>query len=230
MRLAVALGTTEWAANGAPLIWGTDVKSDVAQDDPAVSAQAMDEAELVEQAQHCPQAFGPIYDLYYGKILGYIYRRTLDAGVAEELTSNTFFQALRALRHYEHRGHFAAWLYRIATNEINLYRRNAAHRHESNHQWQAELDRIWFVSPNPGTEEEVEEKMRSFAHLHAAVERLPEKYRLAISLRYFEAMPYAEIGEVMGKRLGTVKSLVHRGLKLLKRHCQHEPKSEGLLP
>ena len=72
--------------------------------------------------------------------------------------------------------------------------------------------------------------MRAFAHLHAAVDRLPEKYQVAISLRYFEAMSSPEIAEVLGKSLGTVKSLIHRGLKLLQRQYQHEPQQEGLLP
>ena len=206
------------------------MKSEVAEDDTAVFTPSVVEADLVEKAQNCSQAFGPLYELYYGKILGYIYRRTLDAEVAEELTSNTFFNALRALPQYDHRGRFSAWLYRIATNEINAHRRTTSHRRESNHRWQAELDRVWFVSPNHGAKEDVKEKMRAFAHLHAGVDRLPEKYRVAISLRYFEAMPYAEIAEVLGKRLGTVKSLIHRGLKQLK--CQYEPElqEEGLLP
>jgi RNA polymerase sigma-70 factor (ECF subfamily) len=178
---------------------------------------------MVEEAQKSPEAFGPLYDLYYGKILGYIYRRTLDAAVAEELTSNTFFQALRALPRYDHRGHFSAWLYRIASNEINAYRRTASCRRENNNRGLVDLDRVWFDCPNLTSEENVKEKMRAFAQLHAAVDCLPEKYQVAISLRYFEAMPYAEIAEVLGKRLGSVKSLIHRGLKLLKRRYQHEP-------
>ena len=72
--------------------------------------------------------------------------------------------------------------------------------------------------------------MRAFARIHAAVERLPEKYRVVISLRYFEAMPYAEIAEVLGKRIGTVKSLVHRALKQLKRQYQPELQEEVLRP
>ncbi len=72
--------------------------------------------------------FGGLYELYYSKILSYVYRRTMNAALAEELTSNTFFKALRALPEYEHRGHFSAWLYRIATNEIKAHRRTASSR------------------------------------------------------------------------------------------------------
>ena len=81
---------------------------------------ASDEAELVERARTQPEAFGHLYDRYYGVVLNYVFRRTLDVALAEELTSNTFFNALRALGVYENRGKFLAWLYRIAGNEVRL--------------------------------------------------------------------------------------------------------------
>ena len=90
-----------------------------------------DETELVERAKTEPQAFGQLYELYYSRILNYIYRRTLDVALAEELTSNTFFNALRALPGYDNRGKFGAWLYRIAGNEIRLNWRAKRNRRES---------------------------------------------------------------------------------------------------
>jgi len=212
------------------MVPGPDVKSDVVQFDAAARPEIAEEAELVERAQALPRAFGDLYDLYYGKILGYVYRRTLDAAVAEELTSNTFFKALRALPEYAHRGHFGAWLYRIATNEIKVHRRTTSSRRESGLKWREELGRVHFACPGPGGEEDAEEKMRTFAQLHEALRRLPEAYQVVISLRYFEAMPYAEIAEVLGKRLGTVKSLIHRGLERLKRQYRREPREEGFSP
>ena len=84
-----------------------------------------DEGDLVERAKTQPEAFGHLYDRYYSVVLNYLYRRTLDVAFAEELTSNTFFKALRALGGYESRGKFLAWLYRIAGNEIRLNRGTA---------------------------------------------------------------------------------------------------------
>ena len=92
------------------------------------------------------------------------------------------------------------------------------------------MGRVCFASGGPDGEEDVEEKMRTFAQLHEALGRLPDRYQAVISLRYFEAMPYAEIAEVLGKRLGTVKSLIHRGLKRLKRQYRHDLQEGGFLP
>ncbi len=206
------------------------MKHDFARDDSAAHPQNVDEAELVERAKTSPPAFGPLYELYYGKILCYIYRRTMNAVLAEELTSNTFFKAFRALPRYDHRGHFSAWLYRIATNEIKAHRRTASSRHQSNHPCPEDLGRVYFASQQPSEDDDVEEKLWAFAQLHEAVCRLPDRYQVVISLRYFEAMPYTEIAEVLGKKLGTVKSLVHRGLQRLRRQYRHQLQEEGSSP
>ncbi len=179
-----------------------------------------DEAELVERAKTQPEAFGHLYDRYYSIVLNYVFRRTLDVALAEELTSNTFFNALRALGGYENRGKFLAWLYRIAGNEIRLNWRARRKQHEGEALWRAELGRVRFATdPATGTEE-VEEQARQFARLHEALGRLPERYQTILALRYFESLSCEEIAEVVGTKVGTVKSLIHRGLEQLRRQFQ----------
>ncbi len=64
--------------------------------------------------------------------------------------------------------------------------------------------------------------MKLFKSLQESLDSLPEKYRVVLTLRYFENFKYNEIAQILGKRVGTVKSLVHRGLRrlrtLLKEH------------
>ncbi len=183
-----------------------------------------DEAELVERARTQPEAFGHLYDRYYGVALNYVFRRTLDAALAEELTSNTFFNALRALRSYENRGKFLAWLYRIAGNEIRLNWRARRKQHEGEARWRAELGRVRFAPDRViATEtEEAEEQARQFARLHEAIVRLPERYQTILALRYFESLSCEEVAEVAGTKVGTVKSLIHRGLKQLRRQYERD--------
>jgi RNA polymerase sigma-70 factor, ECF subfamily len=188
---------------------------------PAVeSGPCRDETDLVERAKTEPQAFGQLYELFYSRILNYVYRRTLDVALAEELTSNTFFKALRALPGYDNRGKFGAWLYRIAGNEIRLHWRAQRNRRESDCRWREDLDRVRFAVDQAVSVADAEEKMRQFARLHDALDRLPERYHAALALRFLEHMSYDEVADVLGKKVGTVKSLIHRGLERLKRRFE----------
>ncbi len=181
----------------------------------AVPLGADDEAELVERAKTDPAAFGELYEMHYSAILNYLYRRTLSVAVAEELTSNTFFKAMRGLPEYRSRPgiRFCAWLYRIATNEVGMHWRSVGARGVSqvlpgDDDW----SRITFVWPETESPEAARAKQARFAVVHRALGRVPGLYRTALTLRFFEGLPLEEIGAVLDKPVGTIKSLVHRGL------------------
>ncbi len=181
------------------------------------------EDELVRRAATDPDAFGRLYETYYSRILNYAYRRTLDIAVAEDITSNTFFKALRGLGKYRSGGSFAAWIYRIATNELKMHwRSQARHRSADGSARQAELARIYFAPADPETPDEIAEKLAAYVQLHEALGRLGERYRTVLVLRYFEGLKIDQIARVLSKRTGTVKSLIHRGLKRLRAQIESE--------
>ena len=80
-----------------------------------------------------------------------------------------------------------------------------------------------FASDQAIAAEEVEEQARQFARLHETLRRLPERYQTILALRYFESLSCEEVAEVVGTKVGTVKSLIHRGLKLLKTQYEGDP-------
>src|SRR4026209_143759 len=81
-----------------------------------------EEEVIVLQAKTDPEAFGRLYDAYYQPIFGFLYKRTGNAEVPKDLTSETFFQALKNIRRYEQRGKpFKAWLYAIAVAQAGTY-------------------------------------------------------------------------------------------------------------
>jgi RNA polymerase sigma-70 factor (ECF subfamily) len=188
-----------------------DSRSDVA------GASCPDDDQLVALAKTHPQFYGDLYERYYGRILNYAYRRTLDVAIAEEITSNVFFNALGGLPNYEHRGKFGAWLYRIAGNEIRLNWRAKRRRPDDNANWRADYTRVRFAANRAATAEEIEEQAQQFAKLHEALCRLPERYQSVLALRYFEGLSYEEVADVLEKKIGSVKSLIHRGLERLRR-------------
>jgi len=191
----------------------------------AIAAQKPSERKLVEEAKTDPAVFGQLYEANYERILNYIYRRILNLTIAEELTSNTFFKALRALPTFHSRGvPIQAWLYRIAGNEIKAHYRADKKRRKLSQVLFAEhdLDRVQFNSAQAEEKDELQDKIRRYALLHGAISRLPERYQTVLVLRYFEGLKLEQIVQVLGKRIGTVKSLIHRGLARLRKIIHNE--------
>jgi RNA polymerase sigma-70 factor (ECF subfamily) len=177
------------------------------------------ERELVERAKNNAEAFVELYDQYYSQIFGYVLKRTASIEVAQDVTSEVFFKALKNLRQFRWRGvPFSSWLYRIATNEIANY-------FTKNKPWQSSLEEVSnsINFSDPSTEAEIpqaEAELRrheDFLTLHENISKLKLKYQEVIVLRFFEDKQLKEIGEILGKREGTVKSLLHRGLEKLRK-------------
>jgi RNA polymerase sigma-70 factor (ECF subfamily) len=173
---------------------------------------------LVERAQNDAEAFGELYDEYYTRIFGYILRRTASVDITQDITSEVFFKALKNLGQFRWRGvPFSSWLYRIAAHEIaNYFRKSQRHP-----VFPGEVTDLANAS-NPSAETELPQaeaelrKHEEFLDLHENISRLPLKYQEVITLRFFEDKQLREIGEILGKKEGTVKSLLHRGLEKLR--------------
>ena len=167
------------------------------------------EKELIKKAQKDPEVFGQIYDKYYYKILGYILKRVSILEIAQDITSETFLKALKKLWQFRWRNvPFSAWLYRIANNEIAGYFRK-------NKQKLISLEKVSgsVIACNP---KEKLERHQDFLILQQKILKLPIKYQEVIALRFFEKKQIKEIAEILGKKEGTIKSLLHRGLEKLK--------------
>ncbi len=177
------------------------------------------EKELVCRAKNDTQAFGELYDEYYNRIFGYVLRRTASIDVAQDITSEVFFKALKNIKNFHWRGvPFSAWLYRIATHEItNDFRR------KKRRQLLAEEVANSIGASNFSAEAEIAQaetelqKHEGFISIHKNISKLPIKYQEVITLRFFEKKQLKEIGTILGKREGTIKSLLHRGLERMRK-------------
>ncbi|MBS3899158.1 MAG: RNA polymerase sigma factor [Dethiobacter sp.] len=180
------------------------------------------EKDLVARAKHCPEAFGWLYDQNYSAILNYCIRRTGDVELAQDITAETFVKALKNIGRYEWRGSsFSAWLYRIAGNELTSYYRKGANKTVSleylresqgfDPSSQAELEEELIAA------EEQLARFQEFLSCRQKISQLPIKYQEVITLRFFACRSLKDIAEILGKPEGTTKSLLHRGLKKLRR-------------
>jgi RNA polymerase sigma-70 factor (ECF subfamily) len=180
-----------------------------------LSEDLQQEQALVEAAQHDPEAFGALYERYFARIYNYAYHHTGDQAQAEDVTAQTFKQALENFEKFEWRGvPLGAWLYRIASNVIVGQHRKTKPSTPFEDAIETPLD-----SPTP---EEAFLRNERNAELAAAVRLLPESQQQAIILRFAQNLSYLEIAHSIGRTEGAVKQLIHRGLVSLRQNLQKE--------
>ena len=167
------------------------------------------EDQLVERAKSDADAFGELYDAYFGQIYRFVYSRLRDQDAAEDVTSEVFIKALRAIGRYKPSGHpFSSWLYQISVNAITDHYR--AKRPTSNID-----DAIGLSDGRQPIDEHVVERSEA-ARVWTAIDALPEQQRTAVTLKLGEDLKLADIGVIMGKSEGAIKLLIHRGMLTLR--------------
>lgn len=173
---------------------------------------ALNDATLVERAKADPEAFGLLYERYVDKIYSYVYYRTGNEHEAEDLTAKVFVQALAHIHRFVQRGlPFSSWLYRIAHNVVANWYRDRSRRQV------VPLDRVPLNNPlRDGSLLQHAAQDERRGALLAAVGRLPADRQELIVLKFVEQLPNAEIGHIMGRSEGAIKSLYHRTLLSLR--------------
>lgn len=170
----------------------------------------MEESQLIREASRDAGSFDQLYRRYFDRINGFVYHRVQDETSRREIVSNVFYKAMNGLDRFRwierHRNPFAAWLYRIAINEINLY-----YRKQKRDDKLAEKVRF-EMTPEP----EKEMYSVSYEQVRVAMEELDHKNRDLIALRFFEKMKIKQIAQILHIRQGTAKVRIHRAVKALR--------------
>lgn len=137
-----------------------------------------------------------------------------DQAEASEITQETFLAALRALRTYQEKQSFRAWLYTIALNlsRSHLRKRKVIER------LRATLTNIFRIeTQKQASPEETIIENEKEAALWKCLNELDEKYRTVVVLRYFHELPIAEISEILSVNEGTIHSRLHNARERLRR-------------
>ncbi len=180
------------------------LKSDSHMSEGAIVA----EQELVLNAQRDEQAFAMLYDRYFEGIFGFVYRRTDDEALTSDLVSQVFLKALQNIKKYEYRGlPFSAWLYRIASNEINRYFR----KHNKVKVFSLEEGRVAELIDE--ADENNEEKI---ALLMTCLKELSTSVMEVLELRFFEEKSFKEIAFILEITESGAKMRTYRALEKLK--------------
>jgi RNA polymerase sigma-70 factor, ECF subfamily len=177
--------------------------------------QELPESQLVAQAKADPQAFGVLYERYVDRIYAYIFHRIRNQQEAEDLTARTFYRALSRLYTYEDRGlPFSAWLYRIAHNLVANWHRDHGRRRFLS------LDDLRLPGLKRTEPEVAVAQIEEHEALWAAIDRLPDDRRDLLIYKFGNHLSNLEIGSLMGKSEGAIKSLYFRTLSALRRDLQ----------
>jgi RNA polymerase sigma-70 factor (ECF subfamily) len=166
---------------------------------------------LARASQGDREAFGLLYERYIERIFNYVYYRTGNLHDAEDLTARVFQRAMNHIHSYTDRGvPFSAWLYRIAHNLVANWHRDRSRRQE------IPLNDLPVVpSKEDRPETSLVRSQEQDALLRLIRELPPERQNLLI-LKFVENLSNAEIGQIMGRSEGAVKSLYHRTLLSLR--------------
>ncbi len=167
-----------------------------------------EEQALERAVQGDNEAFGILYERYVTRIYNYIYYRTGSVYDAEDLTGRVFFRAMRHIRSYSQRGlPFSAWLYRIAHNLVANWHRDNSRRKE------IPLDESLLLTGHPGDLPEQEAlRAEEQDRLLQVIRSLPDERQQLLILKFIDHLSNAEIGLIMGRSEGAIKSLYHRTL------------------
>ncbi len=176
---------------------------------------------LIREAKTSNESFVKLYDYYYPKILGYSFRRTLDLSLSKDITSQTFLKAFAGIGKYQWKGiPFSSWLFRIATNEMNMLERKKKYNPDSLTDLKG-TGVFDIVDSSSLEQEKVElekqlQQSKDFIIVQQKLLLLPLKYREVIALKYFEEKSLKEIAGILEIKVGTIKSLLSRGIEKLK--------------
>ncbi|GAB3253674.1 RNA polymerase sigma factor [Nocardioides dilutus] len=175
-------------------------------DDAVGLASIVDRARLGDA-----EAFGLLYDRYHASVYRAIYGRTRSTPLTEDLTADTFFRALRAIKSYQlEPALFLAWLLRIARNLVVDHHRASRNRLE-----QAEdMSRREDVSDNAEAELIA---LLNRERVRSALAELPTGQRRVVELRFLGELTTSEVADLLDTTEGAVKQLQYRGLRNLAR-------------
>ena len=170
------------------------------------------EQALVARAQAEPAAFAAIYDHYYPRIFNYVMIRLGEPDAANDVTAQVFEKALSMLDSYRpDRGEFGGWIFVIARNTVNSYRRAASRR-----RW---LPLAW-IEDLPGHEpgpEAVTVAREEHTHLLAAVHTLAPHEQEIFALKFGAELTNRQIARLVGRSESSIGVILYRGLRTLRK-------------
>jgi RNA polymerase sigma-70 factor (ECF subfamily) len=183
-------------------------------------AEILHEYAILDRSKKDPKAFGELYEKYFDRIFSFIYRQTDDEDLTADLSSQTFLTVLKHVDRYEFRGvPFSAWLYKIASNEVNKHYR----KKKRTQVFSIEEIRIRELmdQANEGYDEETIQRLMEY------LKDLPTDMLHVLQLRFFEDKDFKEIAFILDITESGAKMRTYRALDRLRKYYNLRIKYDG---
>lgn len=168
------------------------------------------EQHIVEQAKTDDAAFEHLYNYYFPKIYGYVYKRCGSKEIAEDLVSIVFMKVVKSLPSYKYQGYsFKVWIYRIATNTLTDHYRKQAKKKEISIDQEETFDPVDYTQ-NPTNDIQRKEEQVIVQYVLC---RLSKRYQEILHLKFFAEMGNTEIAKVLQIKPNNAGVLIHRALQ-----------------
>lgn len=159
--------------------------------------------------------------VHYDAVHAVCHRMVLSRESADDAVQNALMAIVRGLPRFDGRSSLSTWIYRIATNaaidEIRRVRRAPSAADP------AVLTATETPNPGSDTTADLADHLDQSSVVAAALSKVPHDFRVALVLRYVADLDYAEIAEVLGVPVGTVRSRLARGKEALAGHLPRDP-------
>lgn len=180
-----------------------------------IMADLEQERLLIEEVKKQPASFYKLYQLYFDKIYHFLLSRSGQVELAEDITSQTFLNAMEKIHQFKWRNvSFGAWLYRIAINNLNSHFRKHKRVILSEDENLIKLINHQQPATEPYTELDEQTRLKK---LYQALKKLPDFEQNLITLQYFQHKSYKEIAEILNISVSTVGVKLHRCIKKIRK-------------
>ena len=155
------------------------------------------------------EKLGILFERYHVRLYNFFLYLTGKEDVSKDLVQNVFFRMLKNRHIYRGQGKFTMWMYKIARNAHIDYLRKLKREERFNKKLEEP------ISKDPVSDEKLVQR-QEIALLRTALAKLPQKKREVLVLSRYQNMKYGEIAELLGRRVGTVKTQIYRAIKDLR--------------
>lgn len=184
----------------------------------SIPSDIQQELIYIEKAKSDKRYFAPLYEKYYTQIFYFVFKKIQNESITGDVCSRTFLKAMLNLDKYQYKGFpFSSWLYRIASNEVNMFFRD---NKKTRTVEILEKDVVAIVNELDYSREV------NLAVVLTLLDELPDEQKEFIELRFFDQLTFKEIAELKEITEANAKMKVYRILSKLKEKINNANKRQ----